>query len=84
MYPVIFLALGRQHDHRHAADFADHLQHFKAIQVRHHHIEQDQVGSGIAQALQGLFSIKCFRDHKAVMFQIQTDEAYHAFFIVND
>src|SRR5271157_3677358 len=42
-HTIIFLAFGGQHDHWNIGHFADGFQNFKAIQVRHHHIQQDKI-----------------------------------------
>ena len=83
VHPVIFFAFGGQHDHRHIADLAYHLQHFKAVNIGHHHIEQDQIGGGITHALEGLFPIEGFDHNKAIMFQVEPDEAHHTLFIIH-
>ena len=41
---VVLLALDREHDHRHGGDLADALQGLEAVHLRHHHVQQDQVG----------------------------------------
>ena len=40
-HPVIFLALGSQHNHRHIAALSNRLQHLKPIEIGHHHIQQN-------------------------------------------
>jgi len=47
--PVGRLALGRQQDHRDRERFADMAAQRQPVLARHHDVEQDQVGQGLAQ-----------------------------------
>jgi len=51
--------LGGYEVKRHARNFfilSDRLGHLPAIHLRHHDIEQDQIGSGLSQCLQRFFA----------------------------
>src|SRR6185436_10610257 len=47
-YAVILFTLGGEHDDRHIAALADGFEYFEAIDIGHHHIQQNEIGCYIA------------------------------------
>src|SRR5688572_30462858 len=82
-HPVILLALCSEHDHGHIAALPDGLQHFEPVEVGHHYIQQNQIGSDIAQFLNGLLTVEGLRDLESIMLQVHTDETHHALLIIH-
>jgi hypothetical protein len=81
---VILLALGRKHNHRDARDLADQAQRLEAVEVRHHHVEQDQIGQAVAQLLQRSCAGGRFEDLKTVVFEVEPDEVDDARLVVDN
>ena len=76
--------IGGKHDNRHIAEITDSFQHIEAVEVRHHHVEQDQIGGEITDLLDGLFAIESLTNLKAIMLKIHANEAHHALFIIHN
>ena len=57
MNAVVFLSPGGQHQHRCAADFPDFPHGGEAVQLRHHHVHDNQVKAP------GIFAANCNRLH---------------------
>ena len=55
---VHILALGRQHDDRHVALFADALAHLNAVQLGQHHVQQDQVERFVEELVQRFLAVR--------------------------
>ncbi|MNM28623.1 hypothetical protein D3C81_391390 [compost metagenome] len=58
---VVRIVLGRQEDHGHLAQGRNFLQapaHFKTVEARHAHVEQDQLGRTGLRRPQGQFAIR--------------------------
>ena len=63
------LVVRRDEDHRHVA--AHQLEHLEAVELRHLHVEQQDVGARVAQRLDRLESVRALRQHDDVAHRLE-------------
>ena len=84
---IAHLTFRGQNDHRNAAGgvvFRQAGVDRVAVHLRHHDVEDDQVGMFRIRAFQGFFPIERFQYLMAVTFQKELDQLYDIFFIVDN
>ena len=85
--PVLWLAFSGEHQNRDQGCFGATAQeacHFVAVQFRHHHIQDDQVGKLFLGQFERLCSIHCMQCFVAQASDKQTEIFYRICIIVND
>ena len=63
---------------------ADRLEHLPAVDVRHHHIEEDQVRLLFLESRQPLFGAPGFTDRVAVHLQVDPHELADSRVVIDD
>jgi hypothetical protein len=78
------LIVSRDEDDRHAA--ADELEHFEAAQLRHLHVQKQQVGREFADRLDGFEPVRALGDdlHARMRAEELADDGARERFIVHD
>ena len=79
-----FLDSGGQHDHRRAALFAKVAHEFEAVHLRHHDVQQHQIGLLVAGDKQRLAPVVGGDGAKAIFAEIIGDHALHTDFVIDD
>ncbi len=81
---VILLPAGRKHQHRGAAVLlAQAAQGGKAVQLRHHHVQDDKVKAALAADFQGLQAVGGLGDLVALVVGVFFDELADVFLVIH-
>src|SRR5689334_18104465 len=77
---------GHKHDRRRQIVFGESLDHTKAVEQRHLHVEKYEVGTRLNDRLDSVAAVSCFADHLDVyrLFQLVSQSATSNRFIVDD
>ena len=81
-HPIQLLAPGRQHQNRHSALPPNFPADLPALHLRHHHIQQQQVGCFALGQGQGLCSVVGSQNAIALFFQLVAQGVYDHFVVV--
>jgi hypothetical protein len=83
----LLVDLAAEHDHRDRADsmpLLDAAQHLPAVDVRHHHVEQDEVGRGLLQHAEPLVGVAGLAHGVALHLEVHPDVLPQAWIVVDD
>ena len=81
---IVLLAPGRKHQHRSRASLPDFPHRGKAVQLRHHHIHDDQVEAFLPADLHRLEAVYRLYRLKALELGVFFDNVPDSFLVVND
>ena len=70
----VLIVGGHEHDRRHALG-ADRLNHLEAVELRHVHVEEHEIGRLGEDGLDGFDAVPGFADHLDVRFR--TEQRFH-------
>ena len=83
----VLVDLAAEHDHRDRADavaLVDAAQHLPAVDLGHHHVEQDQVGRLVLEGGEALLGARGLAHRVALHLEVHADELAKAFVVVDD
>ena len=82
-HPVGFVALRRQHDHRHPAGLADTPAHLQAVHPWHHHVEKNRIEQARFQGRQSPGTVRRVCQVHAVRPQVTCQQLEESLIVVD-